>query len=150
MKKLVATLYNITQWIEMLMHSKEQISGNIVPPVSLQDVLPPHTGWACWPACRKSETGTSPARGSGRRWSPAGPTAAASRSWRRCCGRGPGGRCGHPAHTQEGELPRQSQRDNVITGRSPALSIPATEPTEGFLQGQKSGAAPKFIPSKYY
>lgn len=76
------------------------------------DHLPPHTGWACWPTCQRSETGTSPERGSGRRWSPAGPTAAASWSWRWCCGRGPGGWSGRPAHTLEGALQVQPERQH--------------------------------------
>jgi len=80
-------------------------------PDSSNTALPPHTGWACWPACQRSETGTSRRRGSGRRWSPAAPTAAAGWSWRWCCGWAPGGRSGRPARTQEGAL--QVQRDNM-------------------------------------
>lgn len=77
-----------------------------------RDHLPPHTGWACLPACQKSETGTSPAWGSGRRWSPAGPTAAASWSWRWCCGRGSGGWSCRLAHTLEGALQVQPERQH--------------------------------------
>ncbi len=77
-----------------------------------RDHLPPHTGWACSRACQKSETGTSPAWGSGRRWSPAGPTAAASWSWRWCCGRGSGGWSGRPARTLEGALQVQPERQH--------------------------------------